>query len=151
MKRTPELQRLEEILRVSRIVSGGFMGNDPRVLEEILDADAAEVSRHGYTTEQIASRMLELTKRAQAGLGTPVKLDEKREGFVDENRGQLVCPWPHAGRYLKTVTNLRRTDTGEIIRWSDLAVHMIGAHGFFQGRGSAFRLEPGDLVQILFD
>jgi hypothetical protein len=55
------------------------------------------------------------------------------------------------GRYPKTVTNLRRTDTGEIIRWSDLSVHLIGAHSFFQGRGSIFRLEPGDLVQILFE
>jgi len=30
-------------------------------------------------------------------------------------------------------------------------VHLIGAHSFFQGRGSIFRLEPGDLVQILFE
>jgi len=60
--------------------------------------------------------------------------------------------WPsEEGRYLKTVTTVRRTDTAEIIRWSDLSAHLIGAHGFFQGRGSAFRLEPGDLVQILFE
>jgi len=27
---------------------------------------------------------------------------------------------------------------------------MIEAHGFFQGRGSSFRLEPKELVDVVF-
>jgi hypothetical protein len=37
-----------------------------------------------------------------------------------------------------------------IIRWSDLSLHFIEAHGFFQGKGSPFRLEPRGLVEALF-
>lgn len=151
MKRSPDMKRLEEVLRASRIVAGGFFGKDTRILEEILEDDAREVARLGYTVERIGERMRELTEKARKGLGTRVKLDEKREGGADDNRGVIICPWPHAGRYNKTVTTVRRLDTGKSLRWSDLSIHLIEGHGFFQGRGSAFRLEPGDLVHVLFD
>lgn len=150
MKRSPEAKRLEEVLRCSRIVAGGFLGVDTRILEEILEADAAELIRLGTSVQRIAARMREITERGKAGLGTPVRIDERREVVVDENRGQTICPWPHAGGYQKTITTVRRLDTGATVRWSELSRHFIEVHGFFQGRGSPFRLEPEDLVSVLF-
>jgi len=151
VKKSPQKNRLEEVLRSSRIVSGGFMGNDPRDLDEILEADAAELARLGTTREALASRMRRITERALEGLGSPVPFDEKREVSADDNRGQIVCPWPHAGRYFKTITTVRRTDTGETLRWSELSSHFIEEHGFFQGRGSPFRLEPRALARVVLD
>lgn len=151
MKRSPDAKRLEKVLRCSRLVAGGFMGKDSRILEEIIEADGAELTRLGTTPEAIGVRMREMTERGREGLGTAVRFDPKREVVVDENRGQTVCPWPHAGGYPKTVTTLRRLDTGETAMWSELSRHLIEAHGFFQGRGSPFRLEPRELVSILFD
>ncbi len=149
MKRSPEAKRLEEILRCSRIVAGGFMGEDPRPHEEIIEADGAALARLGVTARQLAVRMREMTEYGMAGLGTPVRFEERWEVVVDENRGETVCPWPHEGRYQKTVTTVRRIDTGETARWSALSVHFVEAHGFFQGRGSPFRLEPEDLARFL--
>ena len=151
MKRSPETKRIEEVLRSSRIVAGGFFGKDARILEEIIETDAASLTRLGTTASKLAARMREMTERGKAGLGTAVKFDEKRMVVVDENRGQTVCPWPHAGGYQKTITMVRRLDTGATVRWSDLSLHFIEGHGFFQGRGSAFRVEPEDLVAVLFD
>jgi hypothetical protein len=37
-----------------------------------------------------------------------------------------------------------------IIRWSGPSLHFIEAHGFFQGKGSPFSLEPRDLVEVFF-
>ena len=149
MKRSPEAKRIEEVLRCSRIVAGGFFGVDTRILEEIIETDAASLIKLGITAPRIAARMREITDRGKAGLGTTVKFDEKREVVVDENRGQTVCPWPHVGGYQKTITTVRRLDTGATVKWSDLSLHFIEAHGFFQGRGSAFRVEPEDLVAVL--
>ena len=151
MKRSPEAKRIEEVLRCSRIVAGGFFGVDTRILEEIIETDAASLNKLGTTAPRIAALMREITERGKAGLGTAVKFDEKRQVVVDENRGQTVCPWPHAGGYQKTITTVRRLDTGATARWSDLSLHFIEAHGFFQGKGSAFRVEPEDLVGVLFD
>ena len=144
------MERLEEILRSSRLVADGFMGEDPRILEEILEDDASDVAGLGTSADELADRMKELTHLARQGLGTTVKLDNRLEGFVQETRGAMVCPWPHSGSYSKNVTTVRRTDTDETIRWSDLSIHFIRAHGFFEGRGSHFRLEPKDLMRILF-
>lgn len=150
LKRTPRMKKLEEILKASKIVAGGFLGRDTRIVEEILEADAAELAGLGTTEEEVAARMREMTEVGRKGLGTWIRYDPVREVMADDNRGQLVCPWPHAGRYGKTVTTLRRTDTHETLRWSDLSIHFIEAHGFFQGKGSAFRLEPGTLVRLIF-
>jgi len=151
VKRSPQMKRLEELLRACRVVSGGFLGTDPRILEEILETDAAELAGLGVTREEVAARMREITVQARKGLGTPVRMDPKREVSADDNRGKIICPWPHAGSYDKTITTVRRTDTRESLRWSELSRHFIEEHGFFQGRGSAFRLEPRVLVRVIFD
>jgi len=150
MSDLPERQRLNQLLRSSRLVAGGFMGSDTRDVPEIIDADCAELSRLGVTKEQLALRMQEITRAAAPGLGTWVQIDEMTEARVVEARGSLVCPWPHPGRYVKRVTIVRDVESGRSICWSDLNTHMIGEHGFFEGHGSEFRIEPGELVrQIL--
>lgn len=150
MKKTPQLQKLEELLRSSKIVAGGFLGNDPRPLPEIIEEDMAEVALFDYSLEEVAERMTEITEKAAHGLGTTVTIDDNLEAEVDDNRGTLVCPWPGEGRYIKRLTRAYRTDTGESVQWSDLSIHLIGAHGFFQGRGSAFRIEPRELITVIF-
>lgn len=150
MKKSPQLERLEQTLRSSRLSARGFMGDDPRSLTEILDADAAEVERLGYTMSEIAARMQQLTDLAKPALGDCVLVGEHLEICADDNRGLIPCPWPHGVRCQKTVTTVTRTDTSKSVQWSDLNIHLIAEHGFFQGRGSPFRLEPGKLVEIIF-
>ena len=150
MKESPHDKKLDEVLRSSKLVASGFMGHDTRSVSEIVDADTAELSRGGFTKEQVATRMRQITDIAKAGLGTWVRIDENLQAKVDEARGRLVCPWPHPGTLLKRITSIRQTETGASIRWSDLNIHLIGEHGFFEGKGSNFRIEPAELVAIIF-
>jgi hypothetical protein len=150
MKESPQAQNLEKLLRSSKLVAGGFMGDDARNVYEIIDADAAELSRLKFTTKQIAERMQQITNIAIPGLGTWVKIDEQRQAKIDEAKGRLVCPWPHPGKFAKRITILKLAETDISIRWSDLNIHLIAEHGFFEGKGSAFRIEPKELTQILF-
>lgn len=150
MKESPQTRNLEHILRSSKLVAGGFMGSDSRNVTEIIDADASEVSKSGYTMEQLAARMQEITDAAKSGLGNWVEVDDTHQAIVEEARGSIVCPWPHPRRYVKRVTTVKRLDSGEMIRWSDLNIHFITEHGFFEGRGSAFRVEPGKLTKVIF-
>ena len=150
MKRSPDMQKLDRMLHSLKLVAGGLMGDDPRAVEEIIEADAAEVVRLGRTAKEIATRMRELTEIGRKGLGTAVRVDDKLEVSVSDSRGQLPCPWPHAGFYFKTATTARRIETGKTAMWSDLNIHLIEAHSFFEGRGSPFRIEPAALVKIIF-
>jgi len=150
MKESPQRKKLEELLRSSKLVIGGFLGDDRRTLSEIIDSDSAELARAGLTAEQLAERMQQITNTAIKGLGGWVKIDERRQAKVDEAKGSLVCPWPHPGRFAKRVTTVRLTETSRVIKWSDLNIHLIAQHGFFEGKGSNYRIEPKDLINIIF-
>ncbi len=149
MKRPPKMQKLEDLLRSSQLVAGGFLGHDTRPVEEIIEADAATLERLGVQPADLGRRMAELTRIARAGLGSFVDAGEHLEVACDDNRGVIVCPWGDGTRHHKTITTARRTDTDQTVRWSDLSAHLIAQHGFFQGRGSPFRIEPRELVEVI--
>lgn len=150
MKESPQAQKLEEVLRSSKLVAGGFMGNDLRSFSDIIDADMAVLSHLGFTIEQVTARMQEITDIAISGLGSLVRIDQQREAKVDEAKGWLVCPWPHTGRFAKRVTTVKLVQSAKSIQWSDLNIHLIAEHGFFEGKGSAFRIEPKELINTIF-
>jgi len=151
MKQSPQDKKLEELLRSSALVAGGFMGDDTRSVAEVIEADRAVLHKLGANTAMLAQRMRELTKLAETGLGTWVEASGGRRVMVEDYKGNLTCPWPHAGQYHKRVTTLENTKTQQTLMWTDLNVHLIEAHGFFEGKGSAFRIEPEAAVKILFE
>jgi hypothetical protein len=68
---------------------------------------------------------------------------------VDSVRGVLPCPFGDPGIFPKTNTTVRNRQSGRELTYTDLHIHMIGSHGFYEGRGSQFRLEPRDLAAVL--
>ena len=150
MKESPDAQKLEQILRSPAFSAAGFMGTDARSLVQIIYADLADVARFGYTPPLIAERMREITNIAKEGLGNWVAIDKSRRAMIVEVKGRIPCPWPHAGNYAKRITTLQDTETGREVLWSDLNIHLIDEHNFFEGRGSVFRIEPEEIIGMIF-
>ena len=151
MKRSPQDIRLEEILRSSKLVAGGFMGTDQRTPEEVIGADQAVLEQRGYTTQQIAEKMTQLHDLAKPQLGNSVIVENRFEVHYDDYKGSQPCPWPHPGRFDKGITICKRLDNQQMFMWSNLEIHLIEQHGFFQGKGSTYRLEPAELAAFLFE
>jgi hypothetical protein len=149
MKQSARDDAIEDRMRPGRITHDGLLGTDPRRLTEILDADAAAVGRLGLTHAAIAARMRELRDAGAAGLGVPVRVGDRFEVRVDSARGTLPCPFPHRGMYRKEFVEVRNLRSGEQAVFSELNLHLIEAHGFYEGTGSAFRQDPATLVRIL--
>lgn len=150
MKKTPQMQRLEEMLHSSQVVAGGFFGSDTRDLQEIIDRDKAAVAARGLTVEELAEKMRAVTRAAVAGLGMWVDIPGGLQARVDEAKGTLICPWPDDEfTCSKRVTTLENESSGEKIMWTDLSIHLIAEHGFFEGKGCAFRIEPDQLIDLL--
>jgi len=149
VKQSPMLNRVEQNMRPMCLCQWGFMGYEHRKLIEVLTDDQGTVSSLGLSHEVIAQRLREITESAREGLGDPVIVDGKFEVEVHEVRGKIPCPWEHPGLYRKTHVKLEKIETGETLLWSDLAIHLIGEHGFYQGRGSPYRLEPSELKRVL--
>ncbi|MHC4213330.1 MAG: hypothetical protein ACYSWP_08165 [Planctomycetota bacterium] len=149
MKESPQTQKLEQMLKSSTIVAGGFMGTDNRDVNQIIDDDLTVLTGFDITAEQLAQKMRLITEKAEPGLGTWVKIDDNLRAMTIGAKGALTCPWPHPGRFNKTVTTAERIDLGQNVTWSDLSIHLIAEHGFFQGKGSTFRLEPDKLIRVI--
>ena len=150
MKKSPQFRKLEEMLKNPKFSATGFMGNDRRTLWEIIDGDSADVCRAGKTMEEVADRMQEITNVGVEGLGDWVPVGQSLLVMVDDNRGVIPCPWPHHVRCLKRITTVHNISTDRKLRWSELNVHLIREHGFFEGKGSPFRLEPSVLIETIF-
>jgi len=149
MKESPKEQKLDHMLRSSVLVAGGFMGTEKRSVSDIIAADLAAMEECGATVEQLAQRMQQITDKAEPGLGTWVQIDSNLRAMTVGAKGALVCPWPHGGRFNKTVTTAERINSGRSVRWSDLNIHLITEHGFFEGRGSTFRIEPDKIIDVI--
>jgi hypothetical protein len=150
MKKSPQQERLEHRLKASKFSGTGFLGSDSRSVEEIIEADAIELQKAGKTCEDVGNRMQEITNLARKGLGDWVQIDDTLKARVDDSRGVIPCPWAHGVRCLKNITTVQRIDTGMTMQWSELNTHLIKAHGFFEGKGAQFRLEPRELIAMIF-
>ena len=151
MKLSKDNSEIQRLLSSGKIAAGGFLGNDYRTFIEIIEADSAELARLNLDSLRIAQEMMNITEKAQGGLGNWVKINEKLMAKVDEAKGFLICPWPHKSeKFRKRVTTLRDVKSGDEIKWSDLSIHLISEHCFFQGKGAVFRIEPAKIAKMLF-
>jgi hypothetical protein len=149
MKQDPFLEAVEGRMRRGFITKEGFLGKDTRQLVEILIEDEAAVNRLGLANEEVAQRLRYFLEKAREGLGTEVLVEGKFLVSADDVRGRLPCPWGHRGLYPKTNVRLRNIENNMEIVFTGLQIHMIAAHGFYEGKGSAFRLEPDVLKEAL--
>lgn len=133
--------------KVRQDMPESFLGDDTRPIGQIVESDEAELNAAGLTAQQLAQEMRRLTMKGLESLGDDVPVD----GFhvrVEEYMGRIGCPFKHAVREAKrntTSTNAR----GKVMTWTDMSIHLIETHGFFQGEGSPYRLEPLELAEFL--
>jgi hypothetical protein len=148
VKRSPDVKRAAERMAPGVLSKHGFLGSDPRRLEDILDADASAVAGLGTTHEAIAAELGRSLADAEAATGTSVAVDEHLHAVHTEVMGRIPCPFGRCGTFQKGEANLTDDATGETLRFTALSVHMIGEHGFYEGRGSCYRVEPAAVFRM---
>ena len=149
MKQSVRMEQIQHEMQPGVITRDGFLGSDRRPLSEILDEDDAEVKRLGYSHASIAARMRELREAGRRGLGLAIRVAPHFDVRVDGVRGRLPCPFGHAGVFPKTNITVTNQRTGRTVIYTDLSIHMIERHGFYEGEGSPFRIAPRDLAETI--
>ena len=149
MKQSPSERRILENMAAGVLSRDGFLGSDGRPVAEILDADNAAVTELGVTHEDIARRLEQILRTATDALGRPVSVGPGQTAVYREAMGRIPCPWGGCGVVPKGEVELTDERDRHVLRFTPLSVHLIRAHGFYQGRGSRYRLSPRDLVQRL--
>jgi hypothetical protein len=149
MKQTVQMKMAQERMKPGIITRDGFLGDDSRNLIDILVEDDASVKRMSMNHQAIAARMTELREAGMRGLGDYISVEPHFEIRVDSVRGRLPCPFGDPGVFPKTNIFVRNIDKKMEITYTDMHIHLIGSHGFYEGKGSPFRLDPKDLVNVL--
>jgi len=149
MKQTPQEQKIYDNFKPGKIAKDGFLGHDTRHIHDIIEEDMHVLDRLGVSKEQVAKRLQYFIEEGKKGLETPVDLG----GFTTQviwRRGMLPSPFGGPKRlYHKIVATVFNKKLNKEIKYTQLNVHMIRDHGFFEGKGSVFRLEPEEIVEIL--
>jgi len=149
MKQSPGLKRIQENMQPGAFTAHGFLGDDDRALKDILRQDNVVVEKLNLSHAQIAGRMQYFTDHGKETLDIPVTVDDDYEVLVDDHRGEIPCPFADNQKAIKTNTKFTNRKLGITMYWSDLNIHMIRYHGFYEGKGSFFRNDPDVLAKAL--
>lgn len=148
MKVRPEIKHIQDDMAAGRLTLEGYMGEDTRSLEAIIREDGTVLEDLGFTAEALGRIMRRFTRAGMEAQGDPVVYDGY-EVEVTEYMGWIGCPFKDNRKFGKRITGVTDLRTGEHMSWTDVAIHLIKDHGFFQGKGSHFRLEPAALSAFL--
>ena len=147
MKQDPRLQIVENNMRQGVLATYAFLGSDTRSLADILHADQMAVQELGTDHRNIAAGLRNLTDVGLREIGVPVTVKGFYQVTVEEFKGVIPCPFGdnfQARKVLTQVSSPTRT-----LYWSDLNVHMIEEHGFYEGIGARYRIDPRAIVELL--
>ena len=127
----------------------GFLGEDSRDLVQIIDEDIAVLQELGLRPGIVADAMEHFREEGSRGLGEFISVAPHFLVKVDSVRGKLPCPFGDPGLIPKTNITVRNQGKNIEIKYTDLNIHCIREHAFFEGKGSPFRVEPGNVVEVL--
>ncbi len=144
LSRPPTRHSAESSLR-----AGGFLGTDPRPLDTVLREDARRLAARGITAAGLAARLRALRDAGVAGQGGPVRVPPHFTVQAEAERGRIPCPFGDAPLLRKTNVTVTHAGSGRHLLFTDLHLHLIEAHGFFEGRGAPFRLDPDAVADLL--
>jgi len=148
MKQTPLEKKVLDNFKPGKISKDGFLGDDKRHVHDIIKEDLLTLSKLGVEIEEIADRLQHFIEEGKKGLETKVDLGNFTVQIAWD-RGLLPCPFGEPRRHHKIIATLFNKKLNKEIKFSQLNVHMIREHGFFEGKGSTFRLEPEEMVNLL--
>ncbi len=149
MKQTPDMQSIQEMMQSGKLTPEGFLGKDTRSLSDIIQSDGTLVKTLDMSLTEIADKMQAITDIGKKMTEAMLPVNQTYAVKVDEFMGFIPCPFADHYDAAKLNTLLKNVKTGMTIHWSDLSIHMIRNHGFFEGEGSYFRLDPATLVSFL--
>jgi len=150
MKETPMEMKIRNKMLPGNLTRDGFLGDDPRELNEIIADDERLLNKIGITAEEIADRLEYFFDEAYNSFEEEIIIDKTYKIKILSVRGKILCPFSHPVGFPKGMITFTNLKYNEILKWTPLNIHMIREHHFFEGRNSTHRLDPEICKKLLF-
>jgi len=148
MKMTEDLKKASENMKPGIITAEGFLGDDDRSLVDIIESDEEKINSLKINLYDDIKRIKYLLEKGKEAFDEPITVDNKWLVKTDEARGHLPCPFED-GIFRKVNLRVKNLRNNEELFITDLSLHLIEKHHFFQGKGSKFRVEPEQLKKVI--
>jgi hypothetical protein len=150
---------IEARMRPGRLSRLGFLGPDER-LTDVLARDETTMRDLGLSYTRVAGVLADLLGRAEGSPRRRVTADQRFDVSITVYKGFQLCPWaasPHRGQcdaaggpqFASLDWTIRNLRTGQQEQGPGLLEHLIGAHHFFEGEQSPYRVTPPNLAALL--
>jgi hypothetical protein len=149
MKRTPEQDALLSRLGASKFSGEGFLGTDHRPVEDIIADDMRTLEHLDVSLEDLAAALHDAYEKTRHNLGAQTEIRPGINGVFYESMGRIPSPFRGDGVFEKGEAVLKDEESGEQLIITSLGIALIEKHGFFQGHGSRYRIDPAKAVQLL--
>lgn len=147
MKPSPAEKLITNRMQPGVFCLDGFLGSDRRSLGEIIDTDRSAAESLGATDAQIAGKMQAVVQEAMAACGSLIRFDEHLTAEFKEAMGRIPCPFGD-GVFPKGEVEMTDLRSNRKYYFTPLSVHMIGVHGFYQGKGCRYRIGPAEICRL---
>jgi len=145
---------LEFDMRPGRLSRLGFLGKGEKLLDVLAADNRYIVEGKGLTHQEIAKHLhilgaLGLKLKAIGRKSMPFVYEGKRfqvEMLV--TRGFQESPFQDDTKS-GSVATLDNLDNGKQVRYALLVPHMIERYGFYEGKGTPYRVEPRKILEVL--
>lgn len=148
MKMTEDLKKASENMKPGIITAEGFLGDDDRSLVDIIESDEEKIQSLKINLYDDIKRIKYLLEKGKEAFDEPITVDNKWLVKTDEARGHLPCPFED-GIFRKVNLRVKNLRNNEELFITELSLHLIEKHHFFQGKGSKFRVEPEQLKKVI--
>jgi hypothetical protein len=125
----------------------GFLGPKEKLLEVMAADNEYVVDKLGLTHQELAKHLHAV--KALGGFGPKEILYEGRRFKVelDAWKGYQLSPFLDDTKTSEDA-HVENLDNGKKINYSCLVPFMIERYGFYEGKGTPYRLEPRDVIEV---
>ena len=130
----------------------GFLGKDESLLEILAEDNRFVVEAKGLTHQELA-RHLHIVGAVAVKYGQQEAFEFLYHGKRFKAKA-VVAKWTQPSPFrddTKSGTNitLRNLDNGQNVVYALLVVDMIERYGFYEGKGTPYRVPPTDIAAVL--
>jgi len=126
----------------------GFLGNDERLLKVLAADNETVVERLKLTHQTLAIHLLAVAAIGEKTKGAPFAYYGRRfKVTVRYSRGFQLSPF-HDDTKTNAEATIENLDNGKKLDHSLLVPLMIERYGFYEGKGTPYRVDPERVVEV---
>jgi hypothetical protein len=149
-----KITTLEAIMRPGKASSAGFLGKEESLLDVLAADNQYVVDELGLTHQELARHMHAMGAIAKllgkAGKPASVEFVYHGQRFLvrrEDTRGSQPSPFDD-GTSSGSNVEVKNLDNGKSIRYGLLVPFMVERYGFYEGKGTTYRVEPRQVIEV---